>query len=92
MTERTPVREDVLREDLAAIRRRGYAQSSAERQPGSASVAAPVLDHRGRPAGVISVCGPLERFRDEARECAEALLEATDRLSALMGHTSRGRG
>ncbi|MFI7052133.1 IclR family transcriptional regulator [Streptosporangium canum] len=90
LTERTPVREDVLREDLAAIRRRGYAQSSAERQPGSASVAAPVLDHRGRPAGVISVCGPLERFRGEAQECAEALLEATDRLSALMGHTSQG--
>lgn len=86
LTERTVVAEDVLRKELRAIRRRGYAQSVSERQPGSASVAAPVLDHHGRPAGVISVCGPAERFRGEARRCAEALLEVTGKLSAEMGY------
>ncbi|MCC5579013.1 IclR family transcriptional regulator [Microtetraspora sp. AC03309] len=86
LTERTLVHEDVLRKEIAAIRRRGYAKSSAERQPGSASVAAPIFDHHGRPAGVISVCGPLERFRDEAEQCAETLLESTNRISAQMGH------
>ncbi|MGW0808687.1 IclR family transcriptional regulator [Nonomuraea sp. NPDC002799] len=92
LTEHTLVGEDVVRRDLAAIRRRGYARSQAERQAGSASVAAPVLDHHGRPAGVISVCGPLERFRGEERRCAEALLETTHRLSARMGHLTRERG
>ncbi|MFF3669378.1 IclR family transcriptional regulator [Microtetraspora malaysiensis] len=91
LTERTLVHEDVLRKDIAAIRRRGYAKSNAERQPGSASVAAPIFDHHGRPAGVISVCGPLERFRGEAQQCAEALLEATGRLSAQMGYAETER-
>lgn len=86
LTERTVVDEQALRKELKTIRRRGYAQSFGERQPGSASVAAPVLDHHGAPAGVISVCGPAERFRGEARKCAEALLEATRKLSAEMGH------
>ena len=88
LTERTLVHQDVLRKDLAAIRRRGYAKSNAERQPGSGSVAAPIFDHHGRPAGVISVCGPLERFRSEEKQAAEALLETTNRLSAQMGHAS----
>lgn len=86
LTERTILDEDVLRKELKTIRRRGYAQSVSERQPGSASVAAPVFDHHGRPAGVISVCGPAERFRGEAKKCAEALLESTRKLSAEMGY------
>jgi IclR family transcriptional regulator, acetate operon repressor len=45
-----------------------------------------VFDHTGRPAGVVSVCGPVERFRDEAGACAEALLQATLRLSQRMGY------
>ncbi|MEO3977857.1 IclR family transcriptional regulator [Streptomyces sp. CAU 1734] len=90
LTESTVTDEAALRRDIAAIRRRGYAQSSAERQPGSASVAAPVLDHHGRPAGVISVCGPRERFRGEAKRCAAVLVEATARLSARMGHGAAG--
>ncbi|MFI0349108.1 IclR family transcriptional regulator [Actinomadura sp. 9N407] len=87
LTERTVVDEKALRRELKTIRRRGYAQSIAERQPGSASVAAPVLDHHGRPAGVISVCGPAERFRGEAKKCAEALLEVTRKLSAEIGYS-----
>jgi DNA-binding IclR family transcriptional regulator len=76
-----------LRRELAAIRRRGWAQSVAERQPGAASVAAPVLDHSGRPVAVISVCGPAERFAAEVDRCVERLLATTERLSARMGHT-----
>ncbi|MCC5574791.1 IclR family transcriptional regulator [Microtetraspora sp. AC03309] len=88
LTERTLVHPDILLKDIIAIRRRGYARSTAERQHGSASVAAPIFDHHGRPAGVVSVCGPMERFRGEARHCAEVLLEVTRRLSARMGHAS----
>jgi IclR family transcriptional regulator, acetate operon repressor len=75
-----------LRREIEQIRERGYAQSYAERQGGAASVAAPVLDHLARPQGVVSVCGPIERFRGEAEACAEALLEVTRRLSARLGH------
>jgi IclR family transcriptional regulator, acetate operon repressor len=86
LTEATPVDPEAIRKDLAAIRRRGYAQSSGERQPGSTSVAAPVLDHHGRPVGVVSISGPRERFRGEARKAATVLMEATAGLSARMGY------
>jgi DNA-binding IclR family transcriptional regulator len=75
-----------LRREITQIRRRKYAQSYAERQAGAASVAAPVLDHSGRPQGVVSVCGPIERFRGEAEASVEALLDVTRRLSARLGH------
>lgn len=75
-----------LRREITQIRRRSYAQSFAERQAGAASVAAPVLDHRGRPQGVVSVCGPIERFRGEAEASVEALLDVTARLSGRLGH------
>lgn len=81
-----------LRKELADIRECGWAHSFAERMSGAASVAAPVLDHHGRPVAVISVCGPLERFRTEVEVCVEALLESTARLSAQMGWTAPERG
>lgn len=87
LTDKTVVDVPRLREELALIRTRGWAQSFAERMVGAASVAAPVLDHHGRPVAVVSVCGPLERFREEVESCAEALLESAGRLSAQMGWT-----
>jgi len=81
-----------LHKELAAIRALGWARSFAERMSGAASVAAPVFDHHGRPVGVISVCGPLERFREEVDRCVEALLESTRRLSIQMGWTEQERG
>lgn len=46
---------------LAEVRRRGWAQSAAEREPGVASVSAPVRDRDGRVIAAISVSGPLDR-------------------------------
>lgn len=86
LTDRTIVDPDELMLELAVIRRRGFARTFAERQSGAASVAAPVFDHHGAPAAVMSVCGPVERFRGEAGTCADALLTVTNRLSALLGH------
>ncbi len=86
LTPDTVTDRAALRREIGEIRRRGYAQSFAERQGGAASVAAPVLDHRGRPQGAISVCGPIERFRGEADASAEALLTVTRRLSARLGY------
>ncbi|WP_433359643.1 IclR family transcriptional regulator [Streptosporangium sp. CA-115845] len=77
-----------LREQLEHIRQVGYAVSYGERQPGAGSVAAPVFDHAGRPLAVISVCGPLERFRNEADGCAAALVKATARVSGRLGYLS----
>ncbi len=88
MTDQTITDDERLRRDLAAIRKRGYATSAGERMAGAASVAAPVLDHDDRPIAVISVSGPVERFKAEMTDCTALLLEATRRLSTRMGHVA----
>jgi DNA-binding IclR family transcriptional regulator len=67
---------------LAEVRRRGWAQSAAEREPGVASVSAPVRDSRGAVIAAISVSGPIDRMgrRPGARWAAD-LLAAADALA-----------
>lgn len=87
LTDNTITDAGRLRRELNRISERGWAESSGERQPGAASVAAPVFDHLGQPAAVISVCGPAERFAGRARECAAELMTVTGRVSATLGHS-----
>lgn len=67
---------------LAEVRRRGWAQSAAEREPGVASVSAPVRDGRGTVIAAVSVSGPIDRMgrRPGARWAAD-LLAAADALT-----------
>ena len=74
-----------LREEIARIRTVGYAISFGERQSGAASVAAPVLDRRGAPIAVLSVSGPIERYRPHVNVAAKHLTTETRKLSQLMG-------
>lgn len=86
LTEKTITDARRLKRELRQIAERGWAESSGERQPGAASVAAPVFDHLGQPIAVLSVCGPAERFAARARECSTELLTVTRRLSTTMGY------
>jgi DNA-binding IclR family transcriptional regulator len=63
---------------LAEVRRRGWAQSVAEREPGVASVSAPVRDGRGVVVAAISVSGPVDRIgrRPGARWAADLVSAA----------------
>lgn len=65
---------------LAEVRRRGWAQSVAEREPGVASVSAPVRDGRGVVIAAISVSGPIDRMgrRPGTRWAADLLLAAEE--------------
>lgn len=85
VTAETLVDPAMLQRELDQIRKQGFAVSMGERQAGAGSVAAPVLDHRRVPVAVISVCGPVERFRDEVADAAKHVVEATRDLSALLG-------
>ncbi len=69
---------------LADVRRRGWAQSVGEREPGVASVSAPVRDRLGRVIAAVSVSGPIDRLtRSPGRLHAPAVLGAARRLSDL---------
>jgi DNA-binding IclR family transcriptional regulator len=67
---------------LADVRRRGWAQSVAERELGVASVSAPVRDRQGRVIAAVSVSGPVERIgRRPGTLWAGDLIEAAEALS-----------
>ncbi len=67
---------------LAEVRRRGWAQSVAEREHGVASVSAPVFDHRGSVVAAISISGPIERMgRSPGARWAVDLLAAAEALT-----------
>ncbi|WP_216893098.1 IclR family transcriptional regulator [Nocardia alni] len=75
-----------LRAELEEIRGRGYAMSLGERQIGTASIAAPVLDHDGGVVAAISVSGPLPRFEPHMRDCLPLLEKAVGAISAQLGY------
>jgi DNA-binding IclR family transcriptional regulator len=67
---------------LAGVRRRGWAQSVAEREMGVASVSAPVRGPNNRVIAAVSISGPVERLsRYPGKLHAEAVLDAAARLS-----------
>ena len=70
---------------LQQVRRRGWAQSVAEREPGVASVSAPVLSPSGKIIAAVSVSGPIERLtRQPGRLHAPAVMAAAERLSEVL--------
>ena len=70
---------------LAGIRRRGWAQSVGEREPGVASVSAPVRSPSGKVIAAVSVSGPLERLsRQPGRMHAPAVMAAAERLTQAL--------
>lgn len=60
----------------------GLATSVGEREPGVASVSAPILDHQGTVIGAISVSGPIDRMStDPAQRFGPLVLEAADAVA-----------
>jgi len=85
-TQRTLLADAVFGERaLLEVRRRGWAQSVGEREPGVASVSAPVRDATGAVVAAVSVSGPIDRMgrRPGARWAAD-LLAAADALQARL--------
>lgn len=65
---------------LATIRRRGWAESAAEREPGVGSVSAPVR-LGGRVIAAVSISGPLDRLtRQPGRRFGETLVAAAQTM------------
>ena len=70
---------------LAADRRRGWAQSVGEREAGVASVSAPVKAPNGKIIAAVSISGPIERLgRQPGRIHAAAVVATAARLSEYL--------
>jgi DNA-binding IclR family transcriptional regulator len=70
---------------LAEVRRRGWAQSVAQREAGVASVSAPVLRRDGALLAAVSISGPIERLgRTPGGRFAPVLVSGARRISAAL--------
>ena len=70
---------------LEEVRRRGWAQSVAEREPGVASVSAPVRGAHGEVIAAVSISGPIDRMgRQPGTRWADQLLAASEDLTRLL--------
>jgi DNA-binding IclR family transcriptional regulator len=70
---------------LAEVRRRGWAQSVAQREAGVASVSAPVVAPNGHLLAAISISGPIQRLgRTPGTRFAPVLVTGAKRIIASL--------
>jgi len=80
-TPRTIIQRSKFRQELAKIRRRGYAVDDQEVVLGARCVAAPIFDAAGKVIAAISISGPVTRvnsqkiqvFASLVKECAASI-------------------
>lgn len=88
LTNRTITDPDVLREQLAEVRERGYAVDEGERIVGMVLVAAPILDKRDRVQAAICIGGPESRFGPQRRaEIADVARRAANVTQVRLDYT-----
>jgi DNA-binding IclR family transcriptional regulator len=79
-------RGDRLAQQVATARRRGWAESVAERAPGVASVSAPVFGPHGALLAAVSVSGPSSRLEQlRAKRYAPAVIQAAREIELALG-------
>ncbi len=80
-TERTITELEPLLEELARIRRRGYATALGEYEMGLNAVSAPVHDARGNVVAAVDIWGPA--FRLTPRRIPELAIQAREAAAAI---------
>jgi IclR family KDG regulon transcriptional repressor len=92
LTPRTITQAPALLAELAAVRRRGWAEAVDERELGVASVAAPVRDADGRVVAAVSIGAPTIRLgAARRRELGGVVLEAGEAISRRLGWSPETR-
>ncbi|NMH95823.1 IclR family transcriptional regulator [Pseudonocardia acidicola] len=86
LTPHTITDPAVLRDELATVRARGWAEAINEREVGVASIAAPIRDIHGDVVAALSIGAPVARFGAvPRRRHARALVEAGEAVSRRLG-------
>jgi IclR family acetate operon transcriptional repressor len=92
-TARTVTSRAALQASLAEVRRRGYAVTDEELEPGLIAVAAPVYAGSGAVVAALSVSGPASRLtRARIGGVAAAAVAQASALSAVLGYQPQGEG
>jgi DNA-binding IclR family transcriptional regulator len=93
LTRRTIVDADRLERELASVRKRGYATTVEELEPGLAAVAAPVWEAAGSVVAALSVSGPTIRLTPaRLDELARLVIDASAAISARLDQNDAKRG
>ena len=92
-TARTITSRAAVAADLAEVRRRGYAVTEEELEPGLIAVAAPVYSAGSACVAAMSVSGPASRLtRARMHDVAAACVAQASALSAVLGHHAARNG
>jgi IclR family acetate operon transcriptional repressor len=87
LTKRTITSAAALREELAVIRRRGYAVDAEESAVGLRCVAAPIFDRSGIAVAAFSMSAPAGTLDADGEERYSTIIrEAALRVSAQTGY------
>jgi DNA-binding IclR family transcriptional regulator len=79
-----------FKEELAHIRRQGYASSSQPDSESLMAVAAPVIDEKGELVGILEVYGPAYRMaRDVLERYGQMVRDAASEISRQTGFVGR---
>lgn len=82
---------DLLREELAEIRRQGYAVDDEEYEEGLRCIGAPIVGHTGQIVAAMGIGGPVTRVTPtRVDELAELVMAAAGSLSRRMGAEQSG--
>ena len=93
VTPMTICDSDGLLEELALVRRDGYAMSREEWHEGIFGIGAPIRDHRGHVCAGISINGLIVGFTpDKIEEYRALVLEGASEISGRLGYREAAHG
>ena len=82
-----------MKQEIATVKKMGYARNVEELLPGYWVLAAGVVGRDNRPVAAISITLPLQDFAAERETAIAALLKETARKTSLQfGHSGMARG
>jgi IclR family acetate operon transcriptional repressor len=88
LTESTITDLAKFREQLALIRRQGYAVDDEENEVGIRCIGSPIYDHAGRPSGALSISGwTITMTRERIPQLAPELLQTCQGISGQLGYS-----
>jgi DNA-binding IclR family transcriptional regulator len=92
-TEHTITDGKRLKEELAKIRRHGYAVDNEELELGLFCIAAPIRNHLGQTIAAVSTSGPGVRVtRSKIREFIPLVIRVASEISYSLGYSEHEKG